>query len=314
MIDTTAPLTVIKPIVITDAMLTSHSETETESEWEDSPTSYNTGAIVKYGSDHDAFSSLVDSNEGNIPVKWPDNTSYWYDEGKTNPWNMFDTTTNIETVGTSPMTIVLEPGQPVTGIMIRPKCDEVTVEVSDGVSTPYSKTIKTRKRDVVGWYTFFNAKHRYQRVFTLHDLPGLVENPIITVTFTSTSGTVKCSAFVMGDAFVIGSAQKGACSHRRNGFTVFEFDEKFADRMRLQKRGAIRELTLRALVLERDLDWINNLLDDIDGVATSWAAVQQVNDSWYQTFSVLGAHKSPINIRSVDSAPYAYIDINIQGF
>lgn len=314
MIETTAPFTAIKPITITDSILTSHTESETESDWEDSPTSYDTGERVKHGVLHDAFSSLADSNEGNEPVKWPDNTSYWYDEGKTNPHNMFDLTTNFDTVGTSPMTVVLEPGEPVTGIMIRPQCDEVLIEVSDGVSTVYSRTVKTIKRDVTGWYTFFTAKHRFQRIFSLYDLPGLVENPVITITFTSASGTVRCSALLIGPTRVIGSAQNSGCSHRRNGFSLFEVDEIDAERFRLLKRGAIRELTIKAYVMKRDLDWINNFLDEVDGIPVSWSCVQSLSDSWYETFSILGAYKSPVNIRPIDGTDQAYIDINVQGF
>lgn len=310
-----APLTVIKPIVITDAMLTSHSVAETEATY-DAGTSYSYGDVVKYGSDHDAFSSLVlgtSTNTGNTPVKWPDSTSYWYDEGKTNRWNMFDLTTNIQTSGTSPMTLTLEPGEPVTAIHFDTlECDTVDISISDGVSTVYTASLDARTRDVIDWYAFFYEQFRYRRVLSVYDLPGGVSNPVLTITFTSSTGTSKCGGLIIGKHYVLGNALNQS-SHTRQGFSVFERDDVDPNRVRLLKRGAVKRLSVRAFMLKNRIDSAINILDDIDGIAASWSALQVNTNEWYGAFAGRFVYKSPVVIRPVENSNEAYLDIELEG-
>ena len=309
----TATLTVIKPIVITDAMLTSHTEAESESVY-DAGTSYSIGDAVIYGADHDLFSSLVDTNLGNTPIKWPNNTSYWYDEGKTNRWNMFDLNTNIQTTGASPMVVVLEPGEPITAIHFDTiECDSITVSISDGVTEVYNTTIEAKTRDVYGWYTFFTEQHRYIRILSLYDLPGLVALPVITITFTNASGDAKCGGIIVGRHYVIGTALSNGSSHARKGFSVFERDEIDANRVRLLKRGSVKNPRVKVFVSSNGIDRVMSVLDDVDGLAASWTVNQDTTDNWYGAFALRGVYRSPVNISTAEDTTSAYLEIELEG-
>lgn len=310
---TIAPLTVIKPIVVTDAMLTSHSVAEDEVTY-DAGTSYSYGDVVKYGSDHDAFSSLVlgtNTNTGNTPVKWPDSTSFWYDEGKTMRWNMFDLTTNIQTEGASPMTVVLEPGEPITALSFD-TLESDTIIINEAVSG-YSKTIDTRTRDTTDWYSYWYEPFRYRRIVSVYDIPAGVSAPVITVTFVNSSGTAKCGGFVMGRHYTLGLAQLNGSSHTRQGFSVFERDEVDPNRVRLLKRGAIKKTTVRAFIQKNRVDQAMGILDDIDGIAAAWAVKTNSAEPWYGAFALRGVYRSPVRISPRDASVDAFLDLDLEG-
>lgn len=305
-----APLTVIKPITITDAMLTSHSVTESEDTY-DSGTTYGIGDVVKYGSDHDAFSSMQNSNTGNTPVKWPDSTSYWYDEGKTNRWNMFDLTTNIQTSGASPMTIVLEPGEPITAIHFDTlECDTILIEES---VSGYIKEIDARTRDVFDWYTYFYEQFRYKRVLSVYDLPVGISNPIITITFISSTGTAKCGGLIIGKHYVLGNSGISGSVHSRKGFSIFERDEIETSRVRLRYRGSVKNPKIKALIKKNRIDTVMSILDDIDGIAASWSVKNSSTNEWYGAFALRGVYRSPVNIAIAEDSSDAYLDIELEG-
>jgi len=308
---TIAPLTVIKPIIITDAMLTSHSVAEDEAVY-DAGATYSIGDARRYGDDHDLFSSLQNSNMGNTPIKWPDSTSFWYDEGKTMRWNMFDLTTNIQTEGASPMIVVLEPGEPITALSFD-TLESDTIIINEAVSG-YSKTIDTRTRDVTDWYSYWYEPFRYRRIVSVYDIPAGVSAPVITVTFISSSGTAKCGGFVMGRHYTLGLAQLEGSSHTRQGFSVFERDEVDPNRVRLLKRGAIKKPTVQAFVQKNRIDQAMGILDDIDGIAAAWAVKTNSAEPWYGAFALRGVYRSPVRISPIKNSNDAFLNLDLEGF
>lgn len=307
---TIAPLTVIKPIVVTDAMLTSHSVAEDEAVY-DAGDTYSIGDARRYGDNHDLFSSLQNSNMGNTPVKWPDSTSFWYDEGKTMRWNMFDLTTNIQTEGASPMTVVLEPGEPITALSFD-TLESDTIIINEAVSG-YSKTIDTRTRDATDWYSYWYEPFRYRRIVSVYDIPAGVSAPVITVTFINSTGTAKCGGFVMGRHYTLGLAQLEGSSHTRQGFSVFERDEVDPGRVRLLKRGAIKKATIRAFIKKNRIDQAMGILDDIDGIAAAWAVKTDSAHPWYGAFALRGVYRSPVRISTIRNFDDAFLDLDLEG-
>lgn len=307
-----AKFIVIDPITLTESMLTSHSVAESESTYNPA-TTYAADDVVLYDATtlgHDSFRSLQGSNTGNTPVKWPETSVWWYDLGKTNRWQMFDLTTNAQTTGASPMTFTLEPGQPVTAIGLdRVEGDTVRIQIA---GTSYDRTIKTNVRDVTGFYTFYTAKHRYRRAITAFDLPGLVENPVITVTITNSEGDAKCGGVVIGQAVELGSGQGGS-TLRINSYSLFERDSIETNRVRLQDRGSFREANVQAFVRQGKLNLLSNLLTELDSTPTFWAGTHEIDHAWYETFIIRGVIKSPIEIPSRKDTKDTFINLSIQG-
>lgn len=309
-----ARLTLIRPITLTEAMVTAHSVTETEAVY-DAGTTYDADDIVRYDGattfGHDQFSSLQGSNTGNTPVKWPETSAHWYDEGKTNKYQMFDLTTNAQTVGTSPMSVTLTPGQPVTGLGLDGlECDTVRVQVT---GTDYDTTIRTRVRDVTGFYSFFTSTHRFRRAVTFFDLPGLVENPEIVITFTNDTGDAKCGGLAIGQIAEIGLSLAGGSSQRINSFSLFERDSIDANRVRLQTRGSFREARVQVFVRQGRLNLLSHLFTELDNKPTFFAATHAINHAWYDVFVIRGVLTFPIEIPTRQDTKDTAVNLSIQG-
>ena len=87
---------------------------------------------------HRRYESLAASNTGNPPAV--DNGTKWLNVGPTNRWAMFDLLRNTGTSGTSPMVIVLTPGQRIDAIAaVGIVADSITVAVASA-SGSYSHT------------------------------------------------------------------------------------------------------------------------------------------------------------------------------
>ena len=111
-------MNVIKPITMTDAMLVSSTISEPgsgETAWSEL-TTYSLGNTVSIIStdSHKTYESLDNSNTNNPPAT----SAKWLYTGYTNRWKMFDETRNAKSVGNSPMTIVVQPGQRISAFAL----------------------------------------------------------------------------------------------------------------------------------------------------------------------------------------------------
>jgi len=303
---------VIKPIAITDSMLTSHTVAESEAAW-NSATVYAVDDVVKYGSNHDKFSSKQGGNANNVPVKYPDETPYWYDEGKTNRWQMFDYITNYQTTGTSPMVVNLRPGKPVTAIYLDGlECDQVTISISDGVSTVYSRTETTRIRNTYDWYTFFFEEYTYKPSLIFIDLPGAVTDPRITVTFTSSSiSTAKCAALIIGRYYVWGTTRINSVASRQS---FSEFDRNAFGGLRLLKRPSAKKVAAAVTAPSGNTPMINRHLNELDAEVAVWAGIANDESNFYEPFTLRGVYRSPsIQILETDKLKYIEVRLDLEG-
>lgn len=296
------------PYPVTDSILTSHSVAESESAWV-AGTTYSVGNEVKYGSNHDKFSSKLDSNTGNIPVKYPDETVYWYDEGKTNRWQMFDYITNYQTVGTSPMTVTLRPGKPITCIyMDGLECDQVTVVVNNGTSDVYTHTKTTRIRNTYDWYTFFFEEYTYKQSLLLIDLPGAVTDPRITVTFTSSSvSTAKCAALIIGRYYVLGTTKISSVASRQS---FSEFDRNRFGDLRLLKRTSAKKIAASVTSGRGDVPMIDRLLQTLDAEVAVWAGIANDKSNFYEPFTLRGVYRSP-SIQILETKGLSHVELRL---
>lgn len=299
---------VIKPIAVTDSMLTSHSVAESESAW-NSATNYAVDDIVKYGSNHDKFSSIQGGNVNNIPVKYPDETAYWYDEGKTNRWQMFDYVTNYQTTGTSPMTVSLRPGKPITAIYLDGlECDQVNVTISDGVSNVYSRTETTRIRNTYDWYTFFFEEYTYKPSLIFIDLPGAVTDPRITITFTSSSiSTAKCASLILGRYYVWGTTRISSVASRQS---FSEFDRNRFGDLRLLKRTSAKKISASVVAKRGDVPMINRHLEELDAEVAVWAGIANDDSNFYEAFSLRGVYRSP-SIQILETKGLGHVEVRL---
>lgn len=297
---------IIKPITLTDAMITSHSIAETEVAWSALPT-YAAADVVKYGN-HKKYSSKQGSNLNNIPTAYPDEGAWWLDEGSTNRWNMFDLVTNIESSGTSPVSFTLTPGTPVSALHFDGiVSDTIDISVSDGVSEVYARTVDTRTRDILSWADFYYEPYRYKKYVILHDLPRGVANPVITITLTSSTGTCSLEGFIFGIHYVLGDSMAEGANYTRLSYS--QFDKDNFGTVRLTPRGGASKANVRVSLDPRSVDRVMNLLEEFDAQVLSWSAVSSMDLQFFRPFAIRGVYRSPF---SLDVAKYVRADLTLE--
>lgn len=284
----------LEPIPITDSILTSHSVAESELTW-DVATGYSQGDERRYGSDHDLFRSKVNSNTGNIPVVYPDETAYWYHIGKTNRYNGFDLKANIQTVGASPMTFVIEPGKVTTAAYFDYfEADNIRIEVSNGVSTVYSNEINGRTRDVLNYYGFGFNEHRFKSSIAFFDLPAGLTSPVITVTMTRSDGDVKLGGFAIGKHYTLGVDDSSGTKYNRLSFSEFGRDD-FGN-LRLTPRAGASKASVEMIVEANMMDFIVSKLSAVDAQVMVWSSLTEETNAYFRPFNIRGVYRSPIDI------------------
>ena len=202
---------VIKPTVISDAMLSSSSVAEPatgETLWNAS-TAYTVGQEVIRVETHRKYRRLVAGTTATAPEN--DKTS-WLDIGPTNRWAMFDNTIGTSTSINSDLTVVTRPGG-VSGIYLAELVGrevQVTMKDASGGTVVYQKTKVLDGSIVSSFYDWFYQPYRQLTEFTLTDLPFHYQSCEITVSITATTGDRKCGVYKIGEAIDIGATQYGA--------------------------------------------------------------------------------------------------------
>jgi len=200
---------VIKPTVITDAMLTHDTVPETDySAWVSGAT-YAVGDKCIRTSTHRIYQRLVAGAGTTAPES---DTTNWEDVGPTNKWAMFDNVVGTATTTTSPLTRVINPGS-ATGLALLEligRQAQVVMKDQTGGTTVYSKTIDLDGTIIESVYDWFFAEYEQLTDVVLTDLPGQFPNGELTITVTATSGNVSCGVCKPGTVIEIGDTLAGA--------------------------------------------------------------------------------------------------------
>lgn len=180
---------VVRPISVTDARLTSTTipEPDTgEAEW--SAGTYNTGDEVIKSSTHRKYRVVADPSTTTEPGT-DAGADDWADIGPTNAWAMFDDINGTQSTGSSPLEVVIDPGElfnSIAGFNIN-GASEINVTVDDPTAGEvYNETIQMRDNSAVnGWYDYFFEPIIEQTRFILTDIPAY---PQAMFTVTATGG------------------------------------------------------------------------------------------------------------------------------
>jgi len=200
---------VIKPTVITDAMLTHDTVPETDFPAWVSGTTYAVGDKCIRTSTHRIYQRLVAGAGTTAPES---DTTNWEDVGPTNKWAMFDNVVGTATTTTSPLTRVINPGS-ATGLALLEligRQAQVVMKDQTGGTTVYSKTIDLDGTIIESVYDWFFAEYEQLTDVVLTDLPGQFPNGELTITVTATSGNVSCGVCKPGTVIEIGDTLAGA--------------------------------------------------------------------------------------------------------
>jgi hypothetical protein len=286
---------VITPVSMTDAMLASSSIPEPDT----GETAWNSGSTYALGdrryvaSNHTMYESLQNSNTNHDPLGDTqgdvDNPPVWWlDVGRTNRWQMFNLLRNDQSIGNSPMTIVLTPGVRIDSLgLFGIVADSMSITVDLGVDEVYSYTEDLNQRDVFDWFDYFFEPFSLKQNTAVFDIPPY-STGVITVTLTSNTGSCSLGSLVIGNQTNIGNVQYGAQSDVLNFSRI---DRAFDGTALLTQRRSIPKTIQRVFSDKSKTNAIRRLRTNLNAVPAVWAGIDQTNDDYFEALLILGIYK-----------------------
>jgi len=202
---------IIKPVVITDTMITSSNIAGSSyAEWVNT-TAYTAGQKVKIDAIHNEYECLI-ANTGEDPTQNTVDGSgnpYWLDIGSTNDWALFDGKARNPSVNANNITITIKPNKLTNSLAIinfNSGALNITATSVEGGGEVYNEDIVVREY-VSGWYDYLLSDIERISNAVKIDLPAYIDIEI-TITATDT-GDVSIGELILGKSQEIGLAQYG---------------------------------------------------------------------------------------------------------
>jgi len=201
---------IIKPTVITDAMLVSSSVPEPdvgEEAWI-ATKAYTAGNVVIRASTHRKYERKVAGTTATPPENDAVN---WFDAGPTNRWAMFDRKVGTATTSAGPLTVALRVG-PASGLgalELVGRGLKAVLKDATGGTVVYTKTIALDGTVIESVYDWFFADFEQLTDAVMIDIPRHFTNGELTIELTGTSG-VEIGVLQVGQVIEVGMAKKGA--------------------------------------------------------------------------------------------------------
>lgn len=166
-------LVIVKPIEVTDSMLTASNVPETDHAVWSSGTTYAAGARVILTSTHKIYESLQATNLNKNPAT---EAAWWIEVSPTNRWKSFDTSNSTRTVQATHISYTVSPGQVITSVSALNLVGVTSIRVrmsSGAYGTVYDKTTELPSLPAItGWWEWFFSKRTPYSVFYALDLPS----------------------------------------------------------------------------------------------------------------------------------------------
>lgn len=299
---------VITPLSITDAILTSSTVSEPDTgepaAW-NSGTTYALDDLVYLASTHKIYQSLQASNTNHDPADDiqgdEDNPPVWWNEvGPTNKYAMFDLLRNTQTEAASPLTVELTPGQRINSLaVLSMEADSVTITMQNDAEQVYSYTEDLNQREVFDWFDYFFEEFGTKPSIAMFDLPPYTGG-VITVTLTSTSGTVKCGALVIGNQTYLGAVQLQA---ENDVLNFSRMERNFDGSAKMLQRRSIPKTIQDVFVDKSRINKIRAVRDELNAIPAVWSGLDDDTHGYFETLLILGFYRRfTINLNQEEHA------------
>lgn len=289
---------VIKPIIITPAMIVSNTAANVDADYNPA-TAYALNARCTYGG------VIWACIQGPATGQQPDiSPLHWSNKGPANASALFDDKISTPTTASTSLTLVLEPGYVNALALFGLAGDTLTVTARNGIAGPvvYSATRKLKRRIVTSLYEYL-----YERSAQLREvvLTGLPTRKDLHITLTITGASVSIGMLSVGSLMVIGEAQYGMTldlidyslnTTDKNGVTTF-VKGLFAKRM----SGVVVVNNSFFTRVARDLEALS-------GIPCAWIGTSK---DGYTPLTIFGSFRNaPL---SVDNHAQSTINFDIEG-
>lgn len=201
-------MSIIKPVALTDAKLTSSTVPEADYPAWVAATSYTIGQRVIRVGTHRIYENTIAGVDATAPELAP---TRWLEIAPTNRWAMFDQKVGTSTTLTSPLTVVVRPGS-IGGLALMSLIGtqvDVTVKTSPGGTIIYSLVKVLDGTVVTDFFDWFYADYAQQTDLLLRDLPTQYPGCEVTVSITGSSA-VACGICHFGAVSDVGQTLMGA--------------------------------------------------------------------------------------------------------
>lgn len=255
-------------------------------------TTYPVLATVSSAATHRVYESLQAANVGNpIPVPPETFTAWWLDVGPTNKWAMFDLSRNTQTVHTSPLTVVLTPGQRIntvglTGIVGNSLVISAT-SVTGGGTVYGPVTFDLNTRQVVDGYDYAFQPFSTRPSKVVFDVPPFTDI-IITITISATEGNVKCGAVVIGTYVYIGMVLQHAKADSLNFSSI---TRDLWGNVTLVPRRSVPKTTQTLLLPSSRTNKVMAAKAALDARPALWTGLDDTTSDWFEMLEILGIYK-----------------------
>ena len=284
----------IRPVTITDAMLTSSSVPEPATG--DSPdpaawaaaTAYIVGDRVSRLTIHKIYQRAVAGTTATAPEL---DTTNWVEVGSTNRWRMFDQANESQTSKADSIIVTLTPGVLAdTAAFLNLDGDTLRVKVA---STTYDQTITLRDRAVVDWYSYFFEPFMSKTEVVFSGLPLLTSNAI-TFTLAKTGGIAKMGVAILGLAKAFGGTEYGA------SVGIIDYSTKSTNAFgntTVVRRAYSKRMNVDLFIESAKVDELQRVLADYRATPAVWIGAANMYGAlivygYYRSFDIVIAYLS----------------------
>lgn len=282
----TYPLIVVRPLGITDAMVSAPNTNVPEADYAvwSSATTYALDARVILTSTHKIYQSLQASNLNKDPVTQP---TWWIEVAPTNKWALFDSAVSTQTKQASYIKYTVTPGQTVNALaaLNLTNATQIVITVtSASAGVIYSRTIDVSLIPASpSWWDWFFGIRRAQTQCVLVDLPSY---PDATIKFELYGGaSLAIGVLLIGQQRAFGTGIKYGA---KVGIQDYSRKEKndFGDTVLVQRAFA-RRADFDLMVSADEVDSLQNFLSDVRAVPCLW-----IGSTEYESTTVFGFYKT----------------------
>lgn len=286
---------VVKPVAITDAMLTSNIPEPDASVGEVLWTAgtYNTGDRRILTSTHTIYQVVADPSTTDAPdVGAAKTVPTWVAVGPTNKWAMFDQVNDTKSAAPSPIEIDIETGKLTNSLAVfnLNGSSDVTVTMTDPVAgVVYTNNIDMiDNSDVVDYYEYFFSPIINKTEFVLLDLPAY-KNATISVSIAG-DAAISLGTLIVGAQITLGVALYGT-SMQLLDFSRKERNE-FGNYVIVPRRTS-KLVDFDVIIDKAKIGYVFNQLASLTTIPAVWVGTDVNDDSTL----VYGYYKdSQINI------------------
>lgn len=298
-------LSVIKPLTITDAILTGTDVLENDYPAIAGSHAYAVGDRVISTATHQIYECALAYTSAASAVAPQTDVTHWVPVSPTNKWKPFDTSNSTQVSKAASLYYEFTPGVACSsGAVLNASATSVRWRVTDPVAgVVYDRTTSLIAPPVESnWYSYFFSPTTLKEQAVATDLPSY-KNAVIRVDLTAET-TVLAGAIVIGQVADIGLLVTQGAKVGIQDYSKTETND-FGDTVLVQRPYA-RRFDITVPIANTDMDTVYSLLASLRATPCVWIASQR-----YAPLTIFGFYKQ-FDIL-ISYANYSEVSLSIQG-